>query len=209
MEPAGKQTFGSCEPVHERRNDKQVRGQGVRGGEPARPKAGKASGQLFGCVSNRLLFFALCIFYTSCLTTQATMNDASVDGSLKLDASQVRALDSFREGASIALLGRAGSGKREVLRRIVADATARWGPDAVAVAALSGSAALAIGGQTLHSLFGMDTRPLSRESWLRIILERRGVCKRLNALRVRFVDEVCTVVVLRPVPKINGNVLSD
>lgn len=76
---------------------------------------------------------------------------------------------------------------------MVAAATARWGPDAVAVAALSGSAALAIGGQTLHALFGMDTRPLSRESWMRNILERPGVSKLLTALRVLFVDDVCTL----------------
>lgn len=76
---------------------------------------------------------------------------------------------------------------------MVLSGTSRWGKDTVEVAALAGSAALVIGGQTLHSLFGMDTRPLSCEAWLRINLERPGVCKRLIRLRVLFIDELCTM----------------
>lgn len=110
-----------------------------------------------------------------------------------LDEAQEKALSLFHSGSNVALFGRAGCGKSEFLRRMVTAATSRWGTDAVAVAALAGSAALVIGGQTLHSLLGMDTRPLSREMWLSIILERPGVRNRLNALRVLFVDEVCTL----------------
>eukprot|EP00168_Porphyra_purpurea_P001789 TRINITY_DN1210_c0_g1_i1.p2 TRINITY_DN1210_c0_g1~~TRINITY_DN1210_c0_g1_i1.p2 ORF type:complete len:306 (-),score=31.95 TRINITY_DN1210_c0_g1_i1:2355-3272(-) len=39
----------------------------------------------------------------------------------------------------------------------------------------------------------MDTRPSSREAWLRETLRRPAVCRRLNQLRVLFIDEVCTV----------------
>lgn len=97
----------------------------------------------------------------------------------------------FGLGSNMALLGRAGSGKSAVMRRMIAAAQEKWGPDAVAVAALAGSASSLIGGQTLHSLFGMDTRPMTREMWLRDVLRRPHVCARLNALRVLFVDEVC------------------
>ncbi|KAK1857387.1 hypothetical protein I4F81_000552 [Pyropia yezoensis] len=61
-----------------------------------------------------------------------------------LDASQERAMELFRSGANIALFGRAGCGKSEVMRRMVAEATARWGREGVAVSAFSGSAALAV-----------------------------------------------------------------
>jgi len=110
-----------------------------------------------------------------------------------LDASQQRALSLFETGANVALLGRAGCGKSSVMRRMVSKATEKHGREAVAVTALSGSAAQILSGQTLHSLFGMDTRPLSREAWLRETLRRPEVCRRLSRLRVLFIDEICTV----------------
>jgi len=61
------------------------------------------------------------------------------------------------------------------------------------VGALAGSAALVIGGKTLLSLFGMDTRPLSTQALLKEPLGRPHVNWRLNALRVLFVDDVCTI----------------
>lgn len=112
---------------------------------------------------------------------------------VRLDATQQRALNQFQSGLNVALLGRAGSGKSEVMRGMVSSAYAKRSRDEVAVTSLSGSAARVIGGQTLHFLFGMDTRPLSRGAWLRVILQRHGVCMRLNALRVLFIDEKCTV----------------
>lgn len=111
----------------------------------------------------------------------------------ELEESQQLALQRFCQGSNLALFGRAGSGKSEVLRRMIAVAHDKWGADAVAVAALSGSASSLIGGQTLHSLFGMDTRPMSREMWLRDVLRRPHVCARLNNIRVLFVDEVCSI----------------
>jgi len=110
-----------------------------------------------------------------------------------LDASQERAMALFLARSNVALLGRAGCGKSEVMRRMIMAARSKWGNECVAVGALSGSAALVIGGQTLHSLFGMNTRPLSREAWLRETLSRPQVVKRFNALRVLIMDEVCTL----------------
>lgn len=110
-----------------------------------------------------------------------------------LDASQERALNLFRAGRSVALLGRAGSGESEVMRRMVKEARERYGDEGVAIGALSGAAALIIGGQTLHSLFGMDIRPLSRDAWVDELKKRPQVCMRLNSVRVLFIDEVCTV----------------
>ena len=110
-----------------------------------------------------------------------------------LDASQQRALSLFETGANVALLGRAGCGKSVLMRRMVSMAIEKHGREAVTVTALSGSAAQILSGQTLHSLFGMDTRPLSREAWLRETLRCPEVCGRLSRLRVLFIDEICTV----------------
>jgi len=110
-----------------------------------------------------------------------------------LDPCQERSHALYRSGSNAALLGRAGCGKSEVMRRMVSASRLTWGSERVAVVALSGAAALVIGGQTLHSLFGMDTRPLSKEGWLRETLLGPNVVCRLNALRVMFIDEVCTL----------------
>lgn len=110
-----------------------------------------------------------------------------------LDASQERALSLLRAGRSVALFGRAGSVKSEVMRHMVEEARERYGDEGVAIGALSRAAALIIGGQTLHSLFGMDIRPLSRDVWVNELNKRPQVCMRLNAMRVLFIDEVCTV----------------
>jgi len=126
----------------------------------------------------------------------STMNPspgAQVDQPLELDASQQRALSLFEAGSNVAVLGRAGCGKSEVTRRMISMAIATHGREAVAVTALSGSAALIVSGQTLHSLFSMNTRPMGHDAWLRETLKRPEVCRRLNRLRVLFIDEVCTL----------------
>jgi len=110
-----------------------------------------------------------------------------------LDPCQERAHVLYLSGSNVALLRRAGCGKSEVMRRMVSASRLTWGSERVAVVTLSGAAALVIGGQTLHSLFGMDTRPLSKEGWLRETLLSPNVVRRLNALRVMFIDEVCTL----------------
>jgi len=76
---------------------------------------------------------------------------------------------------------------------MITAARAKWGAEHVAVGALAGSAALVIGGQTLLSLFGMDTRPLSTQALRKEPLGRPHVNWRQNALRVLFVDDVCTI----------------
>lgn len=84
----------------------------------------------------------------------------AADAPLSLDPMQQRALAQFYSGSNVAHFGQAGSGESEVRRRTLTSAMEKWGKDAVAVPALAGSAALLVGGQTLHSVFGMDTRPL-------------------------------------------------
>jgi len=76
---------------------------------------------------------------------------------------------------------------------MITAARAKWGAEHVAVGALAGSAALVIGGQALLSLFGMDTRPLSTQALRKEPLGRPHVNWRQNALRVLFVDDVCTI----------------
>lgn len=112
---------------------------------------------------------------------------------IALDATQRQAVQLFEEGFNVAILGRAGSGKSVLLLDLIARAREKWGDWAVAVVALSGSAAVGVNGQTIHSLCGWDVRPLSRQRWLAETTKRQDICLRMNRLRVLFVDEVATM----------------
>lgn len=106
-----------------------------------------------------------------------------------LDNAQEEAMAHFANGLNVAVLGSAGSGKSVLLRAIIARAVERWGAESVAVVAVSGSAAIGIGGQTIHSLFGWDVRPLSQQRWLELTRKRLNLCARLSSIRVLIVDE--------------------
>jgi len=111
-----------------------------------------------------------------------------------LDAAQERAMSMFESGLNVALLGRAGSEKSVVLREMVRRAVGRWGvAGAVAVTALSGSAAVSVGGQTVHSLFGWDVRPMSKQDALELVRNRPRMFDKLNRIRVLFVDVAPTM----------------
>jgi len=113
--------------------------------------------------------------------------------SVTLDDKQQRALSFFVRGLNVAVLGSAGSGKSVLLRAIIKHAVDRWGANAVAVVAPAGSAAVAVGGQTIHSLFGWDVRPLNQQRWLVHTQARPGLCSRLRSIRVLVVDEAPTM----------------
>jgi len=99
----------------------------------------------------------------------------------------------FDCGRNVAVLGRAGSGKSVLLREMMLRAVRRWGRGAVAITALSGTAAVGVGGRTIHSFFGWDVRPLNRNDWLEQAWGEPILCEELNRVRVVFVDEAPTM----------------
>lgn len=112
---------------------------------------------------------------------------------LFLDASQARALSTFLRGLNVSILDRAESGKSVLLKMMIASAVQRWPGGAVAVVALSGSEALGVEGQPIHSLLGWDARPLTKQRCLAETLDRKDVRACLNRLRVLFTDEAATM----------------
>jgi len=106
-----------------------------------------------------------------------------------LSKSQVEALALVQSGANVFLTGPAGTGKSTVLRAIT-----QWAADneiEYGVTAMTGCAALLLGGRTLHSFLGIG---LARESakelaWITGIRfkARIGV---LNKLQLLIIDEI-------------------
>lgn len=82
-------------------------------------------------------------------TPQAQMPPA-----IMLGRSQIRAHDAVMAGKSVFITGPGGTGKSELLRKIIKDL--RFGGVSVAVTASTGVAALLVGGSTIHSFLGTN-----------------------------------------------------
>jgi ATP-dependent exoDNAse (exonuclease V) alpha subunit len=103
-------------------------------------------------------------------------------------ASAIEQLDGGR-GAFFFVTGKAGTGKSTVLRTLAE----RWADECVVVAP-TGLAAVQVGGQTVHSLFGLPLGPIAeRDEQIRTY--RRGHPKRrvLERARAVIIDEVSMV----------------
>lgn len=109
--------------------------------------------------------------------------------SLTLSPSQQRCLDAALTGHSIFITGGAGTGKSAMLHHLIIQLKARYpgSPKAVAVLAPTGVAALAVGGQTLHSWAGL--KPLSEKE----AAKHHCAKKPWLAVRVMVVDEISMV----------------
>ncbi|MFU0805525.1 MAG: AAA family ATPase [Pseudoclavibacter caeni] len=111
---------------------------------------------------------------------------AASAGGITLTGEQQAVLEAAERGQSVFVTGRAGTGKSTLLARLV-----REMPDKVVVCAPTGVAALNVGGQTIHSLFGLrvgvqDVTRISRT----MSRETREV---LAAVDTVIVDEVSMV----------------
>ena len=116
--------------------------------------------------------------------THSTMSTASRP--VTLDARQSRVISRAAAGANIFLTGVAGTGKTEVLTKIIRNAEARG--RRVCKTATTGVAALNIGGDTLHSFAGLAAGvPRVVTDFSGIREDRREV---MRAAHVLVVDEV-------------------
>jgi len=113
---------------------------------------------------------------------------ASTSSTLALTAAQRAVVGLVREGSSLFLTGAAGTGKSEVLR-----ALASRGGVSVAVTALTGSAAVLLGGQTLHAWAGIGRADLPADVLAQRVLQDASAHERWCSTSLLIVDEVSMV----------------
>jgi ATP-dependent exoDNAse (exonuclease V) alpha subunit len=94
------------------------------------------------------------------------------------------AIDAFNEGANLFITGKAGTGKSTLLNLLLSQTDTN-----VAVTAPTGIAAINVGGQTLHSFFGLPIGMLIKSS-LYVNPHRREI---LQAVDTLVIDEVSMV----------------
>ena len=85
------------------------------------------------------------------------------------------------------ITGKAGSGKSTVLSYFREHTKKKC----IAVVALTGAAAMNVGGQTIHSLFRMDFNP--QDTWSKSKVECQPIKETMKAIEVLVIDEVYMV----------------
>ena len=108
---------------------------------------------------------------------------------LQLTPSQQRALEAVQAGGHVCITGPAGTGKSTLLARVLA-----WAADAgraVGVTAMTGCAALVIGGRTLHSFLGIGLAAKTAQELADVTrIKFRSTAIKLRALDMLVVDEI-------------------
>lgn len=107
---------------------------------------------------------------------------------LGLTPSQARFAQAFFTGANVSVSGPAGTGKSYVVQALIAFLIAQG--VRVGVTGLTGVAAFAIGGQTLHSFAGVGLADEPVANLLKRVYKHRKAKDRIEAVDVLFIDEV-------------------
>ncbi|CAG8435469.1 9992_t:CDS:10 [Funneliformis mosseae] len=88
--------------------------------------------------------------------------------------------------------GAAGTGKSVLLRSIISGIRRKYGKSSVAVTAMTGIAAINIGGQTLHSFAGLTPQSnlLNIESLIKKINRSHRIVRRWKKIKALVIDEI-------------------
>jgi ATP-dependent DNA helicase PIF1 len=110
---------------------------------------------------------------------------------LKLSPEQQTALDLFKKGENIFLTGPGGTGKTELIKRIVEIAEKQSKP--IQVCALTGCAALLLGcsgSKTIHSWSGIGLASGTSYKVIDRVLKNKHKCKAWREIKVLVIDEI-------------------
>ncbi len=107
---------------------------------------------------------------------------------LGLTPSQARFAQRFFTGANASVSGPAGTGKSYVVQALIAFLQKQ--NVRVGITGLTGVAAFAIGGQTLHSFCGVGLADEPVSELLKRVYKNRKAKERMEAIDVLFIDEV-------------------
>ncbi|NBP13811.1 hypothetical protein EBU95_05340 [bacterium] len=108
---------------------------------------------------------------------------------VSLSETQQAAFDMFSKGASILILGRAGTGKSKLLEEIYKYAHNKENKF-VYLTSTTGISAYNIGGVTINSFMGIGTGEMPLESLVRRVRSKRAVRERLQTIEVLVIDEI-------------------
>lgn len=112
-----------------------------------------------------------------------------------LDVDQLRAVEAFEQGTSVAILGGAGSGKSFVVSEILARASAQIGQfPKVTACAFTNQAASSLGGLTLHKLLGAPACwEFSKKHLFELVKKRPAIACVLRQIEVLIIDEISMI----------------
>jgi len=105
---------------------------------------------------------------------------------VQLSKSQQRALDLFKSGENVLIMGSAGVGKSFLIKEMKYQSRSRR----MVVTATTGIAAYNINGITLNSFMGIGTGEQSAEVLLKKVLRKRGVRERIRNTDILVIDEI-------------------
>jgi ATP-dependent DNA helicase PIF1 len=110
---------------------------------------------------------------------------------LQLSPEQQKALDLFKKGENIFLTGPGGTGKTELIKRIVEISEKQSKP--IQVCALTGCAALLLGcpgSKTIHSWSGIGLASGTSYKVIDRVLKNKHKCKAWREIKVLVIDEI-------------------
>ena len=123
------------------------------------------------------------------LESQQTINQED------LNDEQIDASETILEGQNTFITGSAGTGKSFLLRYLVQELREKHGPNAVAVTASTGIAAINLGGQTVHSFagIGLSTGSSDNSKVINKVLKNMRAVKRWQDAKVLIIDEISMI----------------
>lgn len=104
----------------------------------------------------------------------------------------MRVLGAVKSGENLFVTGEGGSGKSALLREFCTEVEKLPGKGGVVVVAPTGLAALKVGGQTIHSFFGLGPHRFAPEDFAEVS-PTDWVQRKLQNLRVLIIDEISMV----------------
>ncbi|NEW61523.1 AAA family ATPase [Sulfurovum sp. bin170] len=104
---------------------------------------------------------------------------------------QATALNILKSGFNVFITGSAGTGKTYLLNQYIQYLKERQ--VIPAIVAPTGIAASHLKGQTIHSFFGIGIREVVEDGFIEVLLQRKYLRTRFNALDILIIDEISMV----------------
>lgn len=108
---------------------------------------------------------------------------------VELSPTQQKALDIFKRGENLLIIGEGGTGKSWTIREFKYQ-TQKEGRKTIAISATTGIAAWNINGVTIQSFMGIGTGELDINTIIQRVTKKRHVCNRIRNTDIIVIDEV-------------------